>query len=331
MRPRFAIACDLVATSPRSCTPVLHAGLARRSCTKRASGTVVLDRGRALASAGKAGTVVESPGADEGERLQKLLAAAGLGSRRACEKMILDGRVSVNGVKAHIGQRARRGADRIAVDDVPLPETETFAYYLVNKPVGVICSAPGRYAHRSVVDLVPDTPRVFPVGRLDVATEGLIILTNDGELAYRLAHPRFGVEKEYVVRVTGTVSRDAVAKLRRGVHLDDGLTAPARVSVLGPNALRIVIHEGRNRQIRRMCEAVGHHVVSLARTRIGPVASLGLQPGQWRRLQPSEVSSLWEAVVRARPAQSPAEEGSGAAVAEGGPAGRCEGAVAGTG
>ena len=245
--------------------------------------------------------MVGSPGADEGERLQKVLAAAGLGSRRACEKMILEGRVSVNGVTAHIGQRARRGTDRIAVDGVPLPETEVFAYYLVNKPAGVICSAPGPHTHGSVVDLVPEVPRVFPVGRLDVATDGLIILTNDGELAYRLAHPRFGVEKEYVVRVAGNVSREAVAKLRRGVQLEDGPTAPVRVSVLGPSTLRIVLHEGRNRQVRRMCEAVGHVVVSLTRTRIGPIGGLGLQPGQWRRLQPAEVRSLWEAVVRERP------------------------------
>ncbi len=250
---------------------------------------------------GKRATVVGSPGADEGERLQKVLAAAGLGSRRACEKMILEGRVSVNGVTAHIGQRARRGTDRISVDGVPLPETEVFAYYVVNKPVGVICSAPGPHAHRSVVDLVPQVPRVYPVGRLDVATGGLIILTNDGELAYRLAHPRFGVEKEYVVRVAGNISREAVAKLRRGVQLEDGLTAPARVSVLGPSALRIVLHEGRNRQVRRMCEAVGHVVVSLTRTRIGPIGGLGLQPGQWRRLHAAEVRGLWEAVVRERP------------------------------
>lgn len=247
--------------------------------------------------------VVWSPGADEGERLQKLLAGAGLGSRRACEKMILDGRVSVNGVRAHIGQRAWRGADRIAVDGVTLPETETFAYYLVNKPVGVICSAPGKQTPRSVVELVPKTPRVFPVGRLDVATEGLIVLTNDGELAFRLAHPRFGVEKEYVVELAHRASRDAVARLRRGVQLEDGVTAPARVSVLGPDSLRVVIHEGRNRQVRRMCEAVGCHVVSLTRTRIGPLGGSGLRPGQWRRLQPSEVASLGEAVIRANSSQ----------------------------
>ena len=248
----------------------------------------------------KRAILVGSPGADEGERLQKVLAAAGLGSRRACEKLILEGRVSVNGVTAHVGQRARRGTDRIAVDGVPVPETEAFAYYLVNKPVGVICSAGGPHAHRNVVELVPEVPRVFPVGRLDVATDGLIILTNDGELAYRLAHPRFGVEKEYVVRVAGALSREAVAKLRRGVQLEDGPTAPARVSVLGPSALRIVLHEGRNRQVRRMCEAVGYVVVGLTRTRIGPVSGLGLQPGQWRRLQPPELRALWEAVARER-------------------------------
>jgi 23S rRNA pseudouridine2605 synthase len=234
---------------------------------------------------------------ESGERLQKVLAAAGLGSRRTCERLVIEGRVSVNGRPARIGQRARPGIDRITVDGVPLPAMERFAYYLVNKPVGVICSAPGAKAQKSVVELVPESPRVFPVGRLDVATEGLIVLTNDGELAYRLGHPKFGVEKEYVVRVAHELSREAVNRLRRGVELDDGPTEPARVNLLGPRALRVVLHEGRNRQVRRMCEAVGYQVVSLARTRIGPLSSKGLAPGHWRHLSAEEVRALWGATA----------------------------------
>jgi len=243
----------------------------------------------------------DQPQGEAGERLQKVLAAAGLGSRRTCERLVIEGRVSVNGRPARIGQRARPGIDKITVDGAPLPATELFAYYLVNKPVGVICSAPGPKARKSVVELVPGSPRVFPVGRLDVATEGLVVLTNDGELAYRLAHPRFGVEKEYVVRLANAVSKEAVNRLRRGVELGDGVTSPARVNVLGPKALRIVLHEGRNRQVRRMCEAVGHRVVSLARTRIGPLSAQGLAPGQWRRLSAAEVRSLWEATSPSPP------------------------------
>lgn len=239
--------------------------------------------------------VSEGPHAGAGERLQKVLAGAGLGSRRACEQMILDGRVSVNGVTARIGQRASPEVDEISVDGVPLRLTNALAYYLLNKPSGVICSAPAREVRRSVLDLVPAEPRVFPVGRLDVATEGLLILTNDGDLAYRLAHPRFGVEKEYVARVAGTVSKEAVGRLRRGVQLADGMTAPARVTLLTPDTVRMVLHEGRNRQVRRMLEAVGYRAVSLTRTRIGPVGSRGLPTGQWRRLSAFEVRSLWEA------------------------------------
>lgn len=249
---------------------------------------------------------------EAGERLQKLLAAAGLGSRRTCERLVIEGRVSVNGKQARIGQRARPGLDRVTVDGVPLPAMERFAYYLVNKPVGVICSAPGPKARKSVVELVPQSPRVFPVGRLDVATEGLVLLTNDGELAYRLAHPSFGVEKEYVVRVAGDLSRDVVNRLRRGVELEDGMTSPARVSVLGPRAMRIVIHEGRNRQVRRMCEALGHHVVSLARVRVGPLVAKGLAPGQWRRLSAEEVRSLWEATAGSHLAGEPTGPGASA-------------------
>lgn len=238
------------------------------------------------------------PAPAQGERIQKILARAGLGSRRACEEMIADGRVSVNGAPARPGQRADTAKDRVAVDGIPVPVREGVVYYLLNKPLGVVCTASDPQGRPTVVDLVPGSPRVFPVGRLDVATEGLIILTNDGDLAYQLTHPSFGVAKEYVVEVDGALSREAVGRLRRGVELDDGVTAPARVSLLGPNRARIVVHEGRNRQVRRMCEAVGRPVRHLVRTRIGPVSDRALRPGQARALTTAEVRGLWEAASR---------------------------------
>jgi 23S rRNA pseudouridine2605 synthase len=234
-------------------------------------------------------------GPGQAERLQKVLAQAGLGSRRACEQLVADGRVTVNGVVAQLGQRADGARDRIAVDGIPVPGRQGLAYYLVHKPAGVICTAADPQGRPTVTSLVPPAPRVFPVGRLDASSEGLIVLTNDGDFAYQLTHPSFGVLKEYVVEVEGKLSRVALGQLRRGVELDDGKTAPAKVSLLGPSAARVTIHEGRNRQVRRMCEAVGHPVRTLVRTRIGPVSDPELAPGTWRHLDGSEIRRLWEA------------------------------------
>lgn len=216
-----------------------------------------------------------------------------------CEELIAGGRVTVNGRLARLGQRAHTASDHIEVDGIPLPVKEGVVYYLVNKPAGVICTASDPQGRPSVIDLVPPSPRVFPVGRLDVATEGLMVLTNDGQLAFQLTHPRFGVVKEYVVEVEGTLTSQALGRLRRGVQLEDGLTAPARVSQLGPSSARIAIHEGRNRQVRRMCEAVGCPVRRLVRSRIGPVADRALAPGQWRPLSIAEIRALWEAATSA--------------------------------
>jgi 23S rRNA pseudouridine2605 synthase len=232
-----------------------------------------------------------------GQRLQKVLAGAGLGSRRYCEQLIEEGRVTVNGQVAHLGQRADSSVDRIVVDRIPLPVRQGAAYYLLHKPVGVVTSASDPEGRPTVLELVPGVPRVFPVGRLDMMTEGLLVLTNDGELAYQLTHPSFGIEKEYVVEVEGHLSREVAGRLRRGVELDDGLTAPARVALLGPHAFRIAIHEGRNRQVRRMCAAVGHPVRRLVRARIGPLSDRELAPGQWRHLTTAEVRGLWEAAL----------------------------------
>ncbi len=230
--------------------------------------------------------------ADGGERLQKVLARTGFGSRRACEELIADGRVTVNGEIALLGRRIDPDGDRVEVDGVPVGVRADLVYYLLNKPRGVVTTASDPQGRSTVLDLVPPEPRVFPVGRLDADTEGLLVLTNDGGLTHRLTHPGFGVEKEYLAEVEGSPSPGAVRRLRDGVALEDGVTAPARVALVAPTALRITVHEGRNRQVRRMCAAVGHPVVRLVRTRIGPIAERGLRPGQWRPLTMAEVRDL---------------------------------------
>lgn len=231
-------------------------------------------------------------GAADGERLQKALARAGVGSRRVCEELIAAGRVTVDGVVADLGRRVDPTVARVEVDGVPVPTAPGLVHYLVNKPAGVVSTASDTHGRPTVVELVPEEPRVFPVGRLDLDTEGLLILTNDGALAHRLTHPSFGVAKEYLAEVEGTPSPGAVRMLREGVELEDGRTAPAQVAVAAPSLLRIVVHEGRNRQVRRMCTAVGHPVRRLVRTRIGPVVDRRLAPGSWRLLSLDEVRAL---------------------------------------
>ena len=228
----------------------------------------------------------------EGERLQKVLARVGFGSRRLCEELVADGRVTVNGTLAELGRRVNVETDQVEVDGVPVGVLPGLVYYLLNKPSGVVTTASDPSGRPTIVQLVPSEPRVFAVGRLDVATEGLILLTNDGELAQRVAHPSHGVDKEYLAEVHGVPSPAAIRRLREGVELEDGVTSPAKVASLSPGLLRITIHEGRNRQVRRMCEAVGHPVVRLVRTRIGPISDRSLKPGSWRELEQSEVLAL---------------------------------------
>lgn len=234
-----------------------------------------------------------------GVRLQKVLADVGLGSRRACEEMIIAGRVTVDGEVAVIGRRVDPDTAAVALDGVPVPTRHGLVYYLLNKPIHVVSTASDPEGRPTVVALVPSEPRVFPVGRLDWETEGLLILTNDGDLTHRLTHPSFGVEKEYLAEVEGVPTRAVLRKLREGVELDDGPTAPARVTLAqqldDAAALLVVIHEGRNRQVRRMCDAAGHPVRRLVRTRIGPIADRGLRPGSWRALAPDEVRALYTA------------------------------------
>jgi 23S rRNA pseudouridine2605 synthase len=235
----------------------------------------------------------------EGERLQKVLARVGYGSRRTCEDLISEGRVTVNGEVAVLGRRVRVEVDLVEVDRAPVGVLPGLVYYLLNKPSGVVTTADDPQGRKSVLELVPAEPRVFSVGRLDLLTEGLLVLTNDGQLAQLLAHPSFGVEKEYLAEVKGVPSPQELRRLREGVVLDDGeITAPARVASVSAGVIRIVIHEGRNRQVRRMCEAIGHPVLRLVRTRIGPVTDRSLRPGTWRPLEAKEVRSLAEAALR---------------------------------
>ncbi len=239
------------------------------------------------------------PSASEGERLQKVLAALGWGSRRTCEDLIADGRVTVNGDVAELGRRVDTLVDTIAVDGVPIGARPDFVYYLLNKPRGVISTASDPQGRPTVVDIVPPEPRVFPVGRLDGDTEGLLLLTNDGELTHFLTHPSKGVEKEYVVLLRGNprLTEGQLRRLREGVELEDGPTAPAKVGQRSDSTVSITIHEGRNRQIRRMFEAIGHDVERLVRTRIGPITDTRLKPGAWRELSLVERKALIEAMA----------------------------------
>jgi len=234
-----------------------------------------------------------------GERLQKVLARAGFGSRRAAEELIAAGRVAVDGEVASLGRRVDPERNRITVDGIPVVVRADVVYYLLNKPARVVTTARDPEGRPTVIDLVPLEPRVFPVGRLDYETEGLLVLTNDGELAQLLSHPSHAVAKAYLVEVEGVPSRAALRQLREGVDLDDGRTAPARARIVQTHgdgaALEVVIHEGRNRQVRRMCEQVGHPVRRLVRTRIGPVSDRRLGPGEWRPLRRREVRALFEA------------------------------------
>jgi 23S rRNA pseudouridine2605 synthase len=231
------------------------------------------------------------------ERLQKYLARCGVASRRASEQIIVGGRVRVNGqVAAELGTSVDPGRDRVEVDGrTVVPPTE-HSYILLNKPIGVVSTASDPQGRRTVLDMVDSEARLYPVGRLDYDSEGLILLTDDGDLALRLTHPRHTVEKEYAALLTGDVTDAALAQLREGVPLDGRPTAPARVergeTVPDGTWVRITIREGRNRQIRRMAAHVGLGVARLVRVRIGPLRLGTLPPGQWRTLSAAEVAAL---------------------------------------
>lgn len=231
------------------------------------------------------------------ERLQKLIAAAGLASRRQAERWIEAGRVTVNGRPASLGTQADAERDRIEIDGRPLRMEQAKVYLLLNKPVGYVTTARDPQGRKVVSDLLRDIKvRVFAVGRLDLNTEGLLLLTNDGGLAARLTHPRHQIAKTYLVRIRGALSAAARLHLEQGVELDDGLTAPARVAKVRSSGshtwLELTITEGRNRQVRRMCEAVGHSVSRLKRIGLAFLNLDGLPVGKYRQLTAAEVKRL---------------------------------------
>jgi len=228
----------------------------------------------------------------EAPRLNRYLAACGLGSRRGVEQLVADGRVTIDGVVASSpGQRVPDGASVVLDGRVVAPDP--FVYVLLHKPAGVVTTVRDTHGRRTVIDLVGADRRVFPVGRLDADTTGLLLLTNDGALAARLMHPRHGVEKTYEATVVGSVTAETAAKLAAGVDLDGRRTAPARVRILRASArqsvVEIVLHEGRKRQVRRMCEAVGHHVLALHRSAYAGLRLGTLGPGASRALLPAEL------------------------------------------
>jgi 23S rRNA pseudouridine2605 synthase len=248
-----------------------------------------------------------SPDVSGPERVQRTLARAGFGSRRGVEELIRAGRVRINDQVAVLGDKANPVRDRVSVDGVPVATHPGLRFYALNKPGGVTTTLRDIHAERSLASFLPSGPRVFPVGRLDRESEGLLILTNDGDLAHRLQHPRYGVEKEYLVEVAGSLSRRAVAALGAGVALEDGVATPARIGGVqrahDRSSLRLVMAEGRKRVVRRMMEAVGFPVKRLVRVRVGPVRLGDLRPGKVRPLLPDEVAALYRqtGLDRARP------------------------------
>lgn len=244
-------------------------------------------------------------------RLQKILSQAGIASRRAAEKLIAEGRVSVNGVTVReMGTKADPSSDDVRVDGRRIKGSQRSRYILLNKPTGFVSTRSDPQRRPTVLDLLEGVREyIYPVGRLDYDTEGLLLLTNDGELAAQLTHPRHGVDRTYEARVAGIPGDDALQRLRRGIPLDGRRTAPAEVMLLtrsrpetsghrgrNESVLRMTIREGRNRQVRRMCEAVGHPVRALRRIGIGPLRDRRLKPGEWRELTPDEVKRLRSSV-----------------------------------
>jgi pseudouridine synthase len=223
-------------------------------------------------------------------RLNAYLARAGVASRRKADELIKAGRVTVNGERGQLNTFVQ-SRDRVTVDGEAVTP-QRLAYVLLHKPAGTVTTAHDPRGRPTVVELVDVPERVVPVGRLDADTTGALLLTNDGPLAHRLAHPRYGVEKVYEVEVEGRPDDAALRALAEGVELDDGMTAPATVRCLAPDRLELTLHEGRNRQVKRMLEAVGHPVRRLHRSRYAGMTLEGLEPGAWRELEPSEVERL---------------------------------------
>jgi len=229
-------------------------------------------------------------------RLQKYLAACGIASRRDAEDLIQSGRIQLNGHDAVLGDTVDPSSDVVTYEGRPVRQ-ESLVYILLNKPRGAVTSVGDTHGRKTVMDCIEGVrARVFPVGRLDMDVEGALLLTNDGELAYCLTHPKHEVNKVYLVRVEGEPSREVLAQLEQGVPLDDGVTAPAKVTVVnarhGTTLLLLTLHEGKKREVKRMCAAVGHRVRDLQRVSIGGLSVTNLRPGEWRYLSPGEIDSL---------------------------------------
>jgi 23S rRNA pseudouridine2605 synthase len=224
-----------------------------------------------------------------------VLAQAGVASRREAERLILQGRVWVNGQAAQLGESADLDSDTVALDGLPLVETETVEYYVLNKPAGVVTTVRDPQGRRTVREvLAPVKTRVFPVGRLDAESEGLLLLTNDGDLAYRLTHPRFGIEKEYVALLSRPVAEPELDRIRRGIKSDGQHLVPRRAALEDGSGTKVVVvlAEGRKREVRRMFEAIGHRVTALERVRFGPLCLGDLPRGQFRALTKDEIEQL---------------------------------------
>ena len=232
-------------------------------------------------------------------RLNAYLARAGVASRRRSDELIKAGRVTVNGEPGQLNTFVQ-SRDRVELDGQPV-QLQPLAYVLLHKPAGAVTTASDPQGRRTVVELVDHSARVVPVGRLDADTTGALLLTNDGELAHRLAHPRYEVEKVYEAEVEGDPNEEALAKLREGIELDDGPTSPAQAQLLGPGRVEVSIHEGRKHQVKRMLAAVGHPVTRLHRSRYAGLTLEGLEPGAWRELEPSEVARLRSTPPSPRP------------------------------
>lgn len=235
---------------------------------------------------------------DKTQRIDKFLANAGIASRRSIKKLIKESIVTVNGKRIkESGERFIPSKDDIRIDGKKI-RAESFIYYLLNKPIGIISTSSDEYGRENVTDLVNTSIRVYPVGRLDKDTHGAILLTNDGELTHKLTHPKYHVPKTYLLKVSGNVSEEKIQKLREGITLSDGITAPAKVKVLKPGLIEMEIFEGRYRQIRRMCEAIYINLTDLQRIEFGPVKLGSLREGRYRELTKDEIGKLKKAVEK---------------------------------
>lgn len=231
-------------------------------------------------------------------RLQKYLAEAGIASRRKCEEYIIQGRVKVNNKVAQLGTKINPEKDLVLFDDKKIYIQEELIYILLNKPIGYVTTAKDQFNRDSVLDLVKTKKRLVPVGRLDMYTSGALILTNDGDFVYKVTHPKHEIEKTYTVTIKGIVKQEEAEMLKKGVEIEDYITKPAKVKILktdeekNQSRLEITIHEGKNRQVRKMCEAIGHKVLALHRSKIAGIGVKDIPLGKWRYLYLKEVKKI---------------------------------------